>query len=254
MEGVGKMTEKLKQLVNGEKKIPRCVEVYDKLFEMIKDGEFVQDSRLPTEPELAKAMGVSRTTLRQALAFLQEDGIIKNVHGKGNFVMKSGIKLEKGLEVLEHPVYSSVTEKIDEVEFEFKIEPSSDYTAKVLERKTPVVIFADRWYKSEGKTVAYTFSIIPVETISEEGIDLSDKNQLLNYLEKTVYEKAKHSSLKINFSEAGNVSAMKYVVSKSERFYLLAETIHVKNKYPVLYNKHYIPMENGYILIDRKAK
>ena len=70
---------------------------------------------------------------------------------KGNFVMKSGIKLEKGLEVLEHPVYSSVTEKIDEVEFEFKIEPSSDYTSKVLERKTPVVIFADRWYKSEGK-------------------------------------------------------------------------------------------------------
>ena len=38
MEGVREMTEKLKQLVNGEKKIPRCVEVYDKLFEMIKDG------------------------------------------------------------------------------------------------------------------------------------------------------------------------------------------------------------------------
>lgn len=196
MEGVEKMTEKLKQLVNGEKKIPRCVEVYNKLFEMIKDGEFVQDSRLPTEPELAKAMGVSRTTLRQALAFLQEDGIIKNVHGKGNFVMKSGIKLEKGLEVLEHPVYSSVTEKIDEVEFEFKIEPSSDYTAKVLERKTPVVIFADRWYKSEGKTVAYTLSIIPVETISEEGIDLSDKNQLLNYLEKKCMKKQNTHQLK----------------------------------------------------------
>lgn len=254
MKGVRKMTEKIKQLVNGEKKIPRCVEVYNKLFEMIKDGEFIKDSRLPTEPELAKAMGVSRTTLRQALAFLQEDGIIKNVHGKGNFVMKSGAKLEKGLEVLEHPVYSAVTEEIDEVEFEFKIEPSSDYTEKVLERKTPVVIFADRWYKSKGKVTAYTFSIIPVETISEEGINLSEKQELLDYLEKTVYEKAKHSSLKINFSEAGNVSAMKYVVSKSERFYLLAEAVHIKNKYPVLYNKHYIPVENGYILIDRKGK
>ena len=248
------MTDKIKQLIKGEKKIPRCVEVYDKLFEMLQDGEFVQDSKLPTEPELAKAMGVSRTTLRQALALLQEDGIIKNVHGKGNFVMKFGVKLEKGLEILEHPVYSSVIEEIDEVEFEFKIEPSSDYTAKVLERKTPVIIFADRWYKSKGKAVAYTLSIIPVETISEEGIDLSNKKELLNYLEKTVYEKAKHSSIKINFSEAGNVSAMKYIVSKSERFYLLAEAIHIKNKYPVLYNKHYIPMENGYILVDRKSK
>ena len=136
---------KIEQLTNGTKKIPRCVAVYNKLFQMIKDGEFVQDSRLPTEPELAKTMGVSRTTLRQALAFLQEDGIIKNMQGKGNFVMKSGVKIEKGLETLEHPVYSSVTEEIDEVELEFRIEPSSDYTAKVLERKTPVVIFADRW-------------------------------------------------------------------------------------------------------------
>ena len=142
----------------------------------------------------------------------------------------------------------------DEVELEFRIEPSSDYTAKVLERKTPVVIFADRWYKSKGKTVAYTLSTIPVETISEAGIELSDKNQLLEYLDKTIYEKAKHSSIKLTFSEAGNVSAMKYTVSKSERFYLLAESIHIKNKYPVLYNKHYIPVENGSIIIDRRLK
>lgn len=245
---------KNEQLVNGTKKIPRCVAVYNKLFEKIKEGEFVQGMALPTEPELAKTMGVSRTTLRQALSFLQEDGIIKNIQGKGNFVMRSGAKIEKGLEILEHPVYSAVTEEIDEVEFEFRIEPSTDYTAKVLERKTPVVIFADRWYKSKGKTVAYTLSTIPVETISEEGIELSEKENLLKYLETIVYEKAKHSSLKLTFSEAGNVSAMKYTVSESKKFYLLGETIHIKNKYPVLYNKHYIPVENGSILIDRRVK
>ncbi len=248
------MEEKIVQLTNGNKKIPRCVAVYDKLFEMIKDGEFEQDSRLPTEPELAKIMGVSRTTLRQALALLQDDGIIKNIQGKGNFIIKSGAKLEKGLEVLEHPVYSSVTENIDEVEIEFRIEPSTDYTAKVLERKTPVVIFVDRWYKSEGKAVAYSLSIIPVETISEEGIELSEKSQLLEYLEKTVYEKAKRSTIKINFSGAGNLSAMKYKISESTRFYLLNETLYVKNKYPVVHNKHYIPVENSYIMIDRRKK
>ena len=97
--------------------------------------------------------------------------------------------------------------------------------------------------------MVYTF-LIPVETISEEGIDLSDKNQLLNYLEKKVYEKAKHSSIKINFSEAGNVSAMKYVVSKSERFYLLAETIHVKNRFCFVY-KYLYPMEKKWIYINR---
>ena len=248
------MMNKIEQLTNGMKKIPRCVSIYNKLFEMIKNGEFMEESRLPTEPELAKVMGVSRTTLRQALALLQEDGIIKNIHGKGNFIIKSGIKLEKGLEILNHPIYSSILEEIDEVEIEFKIEPSSDYTIKVLERKTPVVIFVDRWYKSKGRAIAYTLSIIPVETISEEGIELSDKNQLLEYIDKIIYQKAKHSSLKLNFSESGNISAMKYVISESEKFYLLAEIIHIKNKYPVLYNKHYIPVEIGNIVIDRRLK
>lgn len=248
------MEEKFEQLINGNKKIPRCVAIYDKLFEMIKNGEFEEEDRLPTEPELAKLMGVSRTTLRQALAFLQDDGIIKNIQGKGNFIMKSGAKLEKGLEVIENPIYSAVTEKIDDVEIEFRIEPATDYTTKVLERKTPIVIFVDRWYKSEGETVAYTFSIIPVETISEENIELSDKSKLLEFLEKKIYENAKRSSLQISFSEAGNVSSMKYVVSKSERFYLLGEAVYIKNQYPVVYNKHYIPMENASIFIDRKRK
>ena len=248
------MEEKFGQLINGNKKIPRCVAVYDKLFEMIKNGEFEHEDRLPTEPELAKLMGVSRTTLKQALAFLQDDGIIKNIQGKGNFIIKSGDKLERGLENIENPIYSAVTEKIDDVEIEFRIEPSTDYTAKVLERKTPVVIFVDRWYKSQGKAVAYSFSIIPVETISEENIELSDKSQLLEFLEKDIYEKAKRSSIQISFSEAGNISAMKYVVSQSERFYLLGEAVYIKNQYPVLYNKHYVPMENSFIFIDRKRK
>lgn len=248
------MDEKADLIINGNKKIPRCVAIYDKLFQMIKEGEFEQEERLPTEPELAKIMGVSRTTLRQALAFLQDDGIIKNIQGKGNFIIKSGAKIEKGLEVLENPVHTAVTEKIDEVEIEFRLEPATDYTAKVLERKTHVVVFVDRWYKSQGKTVAYTFSIIPVETISEEDINLADKSMLLEYLEKKVYEKARHSSVQLSFSEAGNISAMKYIVSKSERFYLLGEAVYVKNQYPVVYNKHYIPLENAYILIDRKSK
>ncbi len=244
--------EKKEQYINGNKKIPRCVAVYDKLYEMIKEGEFSHESRLPSEPDLAKLMGVSRMTLRQALSLLQEDGIIKNIRGKGNFIMQSEARREKGLEILSHPVYSAITEKIIETELEFRIEPSSEYTAKVLERKSPAVVFVDRWYKSEEKTAAYTLSIIPIETIAEEKIDLADKNQLLEYLEKNLYEDAKYSSIQLTFSEAGNFSSMKENLSKSKRFYLLGETVYSKNKYPAVHNKHYIPVENGHILINRK--
>ena len=64
--------------------------VYDKLYKMIIDGEYPLNSKLPSEPELAKSFGVSRMTLRQALALLQDDGLVKNIRGKGKSSAKSG--------------------------------------------------------------------------------------------------------------------------------------------------------------------
>ena len=46
---------------------------------MINDGNFSEGSRLPGEIELSKMIGVSRSTLRQALSLLKDDGIIKNL-------------------------------------------------------------------------------------------------------------------------------------------------------------------------------
>lgn len=248
------MEERTGNFINGIKKVPRCVAVYDKLYNMIKEGEFSQEERLPSEPELAKIMGVSRMTLRQALSLLQDDGIVKNIRGKGNFLIKTELKRERGLEILSHPVYSGITEKIDEVELEFRIEPPSEYTTKILERKSPAVVFVDRWYKSSGKGVAYTFSVIPIETIGEENIDLGDKYQLLNYLENKLYEEGKYSSMHLTLSEAGNFSSERYSLSDNERFYLLGETVYSKNKYPAVHNKHYIPVEYGHIVINRREK
>lgn len=244
--------KEIREAIKGSKRLPKCVAVYDKLFKLIKEGEFDEDNKLPTEPELARIMGVSRMTLRQALALLQEDGVIKNIHGKGNFITQKQSKYDKGLETLEHPIYSAIDLEIDEVEIEFRIEPPSDYTTEVLGRKSPVVIFIDRWYKHKGEGVAYSLSFIPIETITEEKIDLNDKNSLLNFLEKSSYEKAKHSTLNINFSTAGNFTSMKYTIAQNNRCWLLEEKVFIKRDYPLVHHKHYIPMEHGHISIERK--
>ncbi len=244
--------EEIREAIKGSKKLPKCVAVYDKLFKLIKDGEFDDNNKLPTEPELAKIMGVSRMTLRQALALLQEDGVIQNIHGKGNFITQKQSRYDKGLEILEHPIYSALDLEIDDVEIEFRIEPPSDYTTKVLGRKSSAVIFIDRWYKCKGEGVAYTLSFLPIETVTEEKIDLSDKNTLLNFLEKDSYLKAKHSSLNINFSTAGNFTSMRYTIGKNTKFWLLEERLFKKVDFPMVHHKHYLPMEHSHISIERK--
>jgi GntR family transcriptional regulator len=114
-------------------KKPLYIIVYDKLFKLIMEGTFLPDSRLPTEPELAKKLGVSRMTLRQVLALFQDDGLVRNVHGKGNFITKSHQNHQTiGLEKVGNPLYKCHSEKFDEVDLNFRIDLVSDYAEEVL--------------------------------------------------------------------------------------------------------------------------
>lgn len=241
----------IRQVVTGTKKLPKCVGIYNKLFQLIND-DLKEGDKLPSENELSEIMNVSRTTLRQALTLLQEDGLIKNVRGVGNFVIKNKVEENKGLESLDNPIHSALNFQVDEIEIDFKLDIPSEHVCKVLESKPSAIVYVDRWYKNQGKPLAYTLSFIPIETIVEEKIDLSDKNSLKNFLEKISYEKSKRSSLKINISSSGNFSSMKYNIFQNNKSFLLEEKIYFKNSFPAIYNKHYLSIENSNILIERK--
>jgi GntR family transcriptional regulator len=57
--------------------------------------------RLPSEPELAKQMGVSRATLREAMRTFETQGLIRRRQGAGTFVVGKVPVMDSGLEVLE---------------------------------------------------------------------------------------------------------------------------------------------------------
>ena len=61
--------------------------VITKLRQAIKDGAFPTEHELPTEPELAKQLGVSRGTLRQAMGILEEEGLLSRRQGSGTFIV-----------------------------------------------------------------------------------------------------------------------------------------------------------------------
>jgi GntR family transcriptional regulator len=57
--------------------------------------------RLPSEPDLAKQLGVSRATLRDAMRTFETQGLIRRRQGSGTFVVGKVQALDSGLEVLE---------------------------------------------------------------------------------------------------------------------------------------------------------
>jgi len=57
--------------------------------------------RLPAEPELARQLGVSRATLREAMRTFEGQGLIRRRQGVGTFVVGQSPVIDTGLEVLE---------------------------------------------------------------------------------------------------------------------------------------------------------
>lgn len=59
------------------------------------------ESRLPSEPALARELGVSRATLREAMRSFETQGLIRRKQGVGTFVIGEVPVIDSGLEVLE---------------------------------------------------------------------------------------------------------------------------------------------------------
>ncbi|ELP68413.1 GntR family transcriptional regulator [Streptomyces turgidiscabies] len=58
--------------------------------EAILSGEFAPESLVPSEAQLMARYGVSRPTVRNAIAALRAEGLIDVRHGKGSFVRSTG--------------------------------------------------------------------------------------------------------------------------------------------------------------------
>lgn len=72
------------------KKVKLSEQTSDRLYERIVDEHrYAPGSKLPNENKLSGELGVSRTTLREAISFLAAQGVLEIRRGKGTFVAES---------------------------------------------------------------------------------------------------------------------------------------------------------------------
>lgn len=64
-------------------------QVYGQILSAIVSGEYPTGTRLPSEEKLGQRFGVSRPTVREALARLQRDGLVDIRKGSGSHVLSA---------------------------------------------------------------------------------------------------------------------------------------------------------------------
>lgn len=79
---------------------PRYRQLARYLSELIKSGILAPDDQLPSEREFAEIAGVSRVTVRNAIAELVKAGQIDQRQGAGSFVKAQGERFEQSLSSL----------------------------------------------------------------------------------------------------------------------------------------------------------
>lgn len=97
-------------------------EVKENLCRYIGKMDVKNNPKLPSEAALAETLGVSRVTIRRALADLEQSGLLLRIHGRGTFVNPEAVQIKlnmtEGGELMQSIIRSGYTAKVELVRVE----------------------------------------------------------------------------------------------------------------------------------------
>lgn len=79
-----------------DSRLPIYVQIRTYIYDRIKSGDWKPGDQIPSERDLSAQFGVSRVTIRQALANLEDEGLLRRAQGQGTFVSTPKIEMMQG--------------------------------------------------------------------------------------------------------------------------------------------------------------
>ncbi|MEV7969297.1 GntR family transcriptional regulator [Sphaerisporangium sp. NPDC088356] len=139
----------------------------------IRSGRVPRGARLPGELSLARRFGVSRNTVRTALAELSQAGLIATRTGKGSFVLFDGRPLDSRLGWARALAAQGVETRVRVLGI---TATSDDELAARLNLDSPEVIAVEHVRETaEGAVISYERSCVPaiegLEELPTRGLD-----------------------------------------------------------------------------------
>ena len=137
--------------------------------EQIVNNEYEGD-RIPAETDLANELGVSRTTVRDALSRLENEGVIFRKQGSGTFVNRPGLQIHSRLDeiwsyeaVLKAHGYEPSTQVLD-----VRRQGADSNTAKTLSLELgDQVLVVSKLFLEDKQPVILTRNYLPGNIISK---------------------------------------------------------------------------------------
>jgi GntR family transcriptional regulator len=226
------------------------------IADAIRGNKYPPGSQLPAELELMQMLGVSRTTLREALRTLEEQGSITRRRGLGTFVSARSI-------VKDLSINFGITEMIRQAGFtpktvqcDVRREAANAKVAEQLEIPEGAPVFVVRRLRLATDTpIVWSDERLPVAILDDHTPNENElrTQSLYDYLEKNHGIRIYQGTAVLRPIPAPKEVAEKLQVPRNSTILLISQTDSDEARRPIIFSEEYHLSDKITFLIQRKG-
>lgn len=241
MESQPPTVEDLKMSTDPPSRRSLYVLAYDHLKSLIEDQSLQPGDPFPPEPELAKQLAISRSTLRRALNMLEQDGLIVRKQGVGTFVSNHQ-HLDSGLERLESILTlasrSGVETRCGDLEVR-KVEAEAPVAEALDVARGDPLLFVKRAILFSDTPVAYLEDFVLPGCLRETEITPAFSGSVLDHLRHHCPRGVSRALAEITSVPASSSLAQILQLQDGAAVVLIKETVYDVEGRPIDYSLNY---------------
>jgi GntR family transcriptional regulator len=201
--------------------------------------------KLPAEPELARRLGVSRATLREAMRSFEGQGLIRRRQGVGTFVVSHKLVIDSGLEELEsiETLASKIGLNVEMGDLQIDEIRADAYQAdKLCVTENAPLVQVTRVIYAENRPVAYLIDVLPEDILTPGDLRNGFTGSVLDLLLKRGNPPLAQSVADIQASAASSEIARALQMQRGDvMLTFIARLIAANGKVVDLSTSHFLP-------------
>ena len=211
------------------------------LLERIQNGYYREPGEFPSEAQLCKEFGVSRSTVRTALAALVANGLLVKRPGIGTFLAKKH-RLESGLEQLESVLSlakrQSLSSNVANVSIN-TIEADSTLAETLGVSEGTLLTSVSRTILVDENPVSFHIDFVPRIWLEPGQVDQAFQGSVLDLLRERYAQHVYDAVTEITAIAATRETASYLKIPLHKALILLRETLHEETGTAISYSENY---------------
>lgn len=235
-------------------------QVKNRLLHEMRAGKFRNSYRLPTEVDLGEQMNVSRTSIRDALSALEQEGYISRRRGSGTLINRHVVNVavrfdseEEFLKIVEKSGYQPALGYLDMA----MTEADEEVAKRLCIDRGAAVLSVFRVITADGIPVIYCADYIPASFIRDTGYTAKDlEAPIFDFLKKFCDLEGAMDLTDLHASNASGEVAQRLAVEEGTAVLRFDEVWYEFGGMPILFAREFYRdgMVTHTILRNRREK